>query len=417
MNFIPSLAEARRGVVRVNVGTLPLYFVTAYEPAHEVLVGQGRFFNKGKMFQETKALVGDGLATSDGDLHRRQRRMMQPPFHNQKIAGYADIMSRRAGALADSWQHGQTIRVDQALYGLSLGVVVEALFSAELAQPVIAEVQRSLPVVMTLIPVRAFLPSMFVTLPLPMNRRFDRAVSRLREAVDFATARLRESRSEGTDLLSVMLSARDPDTGEGMSAEQVRNEIITILLAGTDTTATTLSWACHEIARHPDVERKLHAEIDEVVGGKEVGIEDVPRLRYTSQVLSEVVRLHTTLVIMRNATAEVEVGGHRIPAGAELLVCPYVIHRDPRFFPDPAVFDPDRWLPDRAKRVPHGAFLPFGLGKRKCIGENFSWTEMVIALATISSHWRLSPAPGHTVREVVAAIPRVNALPMIAEAR
>jgi cytochrome P450 len=417
MKFITSLGSVDRGVVRVNVGTWPLYFVTGYEPAYQVLVSEARHFTKGRMFQQARPLIGDGLATSEGDLHRRQRRLMQPSFQGRKITGYAEVMSRRARVLADSWRHGQVLELDQVIHELSLSIVAEALFSVDVAGPVIEEVRRSLPVVIRGTPARAFLPKAVTALPLPMNRRFETAMLRLRRVIDSAIAQHSATPTAGLDLLSAMRTARAPDTGTGMSDQQICDEIITILLAGTETTATTLAWVFHEIARHPQVELGLQAEIDTVIGTRPVEFADVARLPYTSRVINEAVRLHSGMIMMRSATEAIEIGGHHLPAGAELVVSPYLIHRDPRLFVDPEVFDPERWLPDRLRDLPREAFLPFGLGRRKCIGDTFAEAEMVIAVAAICARWRLRPAPGHTVREVPAVIPQANRLPMIAEAR
>ncbi|MGV9884786.1 cytochrome P450 [Streptomyces sp. NPDC003006] len=417
MAFIASLGSVGGGLVEVRIGTSPFYFVTAYEAAYEVLVEHARSFDKGRMFRKARPLIGNGLLTSDGALHRSQRRLVQPAFQADRMAAYSNVMIRRAYELAGSWQPGQTIQLDQALYRLPMAVVAEALFGEDLARPVVAEIEQSLPVILKGIPPRAFLPDALGALPIPVNRRFDRTVLRLRRAIDLAVAQHETAASGDAHLLTTMRSAQSRETGESMSDQQIRDEIVTLLLAGTETTATTLAWTFHALSCHSEVEARLHSELDSMLGDRQIRFEDVRKLEYTSRILSEVTRLYSALMVMRTVTVPVTVAGHALPPGAELVVCPYVIHRDPRFFADPHRFDPDRWHPDRVGALPRDAFLPFSLGKHKCIGDYFAWTEMVTIIAALCSRWRFLPPPRHKVKEVLAVLPRVSSLPMTIEAR
>jgi cytochrome P450 len=410
--FLKSLRNTGE-LVRVDVGTLPVYFVTTAELTHELLVTKARSFDKGRLYDRTRSLVGNGLATSAGEDHRRHRRLMQPMFHQARVAGYAEIMAERARALADSWEPGQTVAVDKALFEFSVATLAETLFSTDIGRPAAEAFRRDVPILFKNMLLRAVTPKVMDRLPIPSNRQFDAATARLRQVIDDVIAATHQSNDSGrTDLLSTLLAARDADTGEGMSDEEVRDQLVTIMFAGSETTATTLAWAFHEIARHPEVEQRLTAEIDAVVGMRPIRFEDVPKLEYTRRVLNEVARLHAVPLLMRRATVPVVLGGVHIPAGTEIAFSLYALHQDARLYPEPERFDPDRWLPDQRTGAPREAFIPFGAGNRKCIGDAFAWTEMTITLATIAARWQLRPVPGCAVREATSAVAHPDRLPM-----
>jgi cytochrome P450 len=275
----------------------------------------------------------------------------------------------------------------------------------------VAEIHRSLPIIARGVIARALTPKLLDSLPIPLNRRFDDAAARLRRVIDDVIARYRSQAVVADDLLSMLLAARDADTDDAMDDSQIRDEMLTLLVGGTETSATTLAWAFHELGCHPEVENRLRAEIDQTVGTRPVEVEDLPALEYLDQVLREVSRLHSLPLLMRRAVEPVEVGGIRFPSGTEFALSQYALHRDPRIYPQPRLFDPDRWAPGDAS-PPRGAFIPFGAGNRKCIGDAFAWTEMAIILATVLARWRLTPVSGHIVREIPAAAPRPNAVLM-----
>ncbi|MFD7625532.1 cytochrome P450 [Streptomyces sp. NPDC059851] len=399
-------------LVRVDLGTMPVYVVTSAELVREVTVTQARAFEKGRLYDRVRPLVGNGLATAGGEVHRRHRRLIQPMFHQTRIAGYADTMSNRARALADSWSPGQIIAVEQVMGELAIEILAETMFSTDIGGPAVEAVRRDLPVILKNMLLRAASPKLLDHLPIPANRAFDAASRSMRQVIDDVIAGTRRSGpSHQGDLLSVLLDARDADTGEALSDEEVRDELVTILFAGTETTASTLSWAFHEIARHPEVEKQLLAEVDEVLAGRSATMEDVPRLAGVRRVLDEVIRLHGVTLLMRRTTQEVSLGGFTVPAGTEVAFSLYALHRDPALYEDPDSFDPDRWLPDRRK-APREAFVPFGAGTRRCIGDAFAWTEATIVLATVLARWQLRPAPGHTPKEAASAMAHPDHVPM-----
>ncbi|HZX38362.1 MAG TPA: cytochrome P450 [Streptomyces sp.] len=417
LGFLKSLRDSG-DLVRVDLGTMPMYVVTSAELVHEVTVKQARSFEKGRLFDRLRPLAGNGLATANGEVHRRHRRLIQPMFHPQRISVYAATMSGNARALADSWTPGQHIEMEQAMAEYAIETLASTMFSTDIGLPAVEAVRRSLPVVLKNMLIRAASPKFLDRLPIRANRDFDAAAANLRKVIDEVVATTRRSGQTGrNDLLSVLLAAQDDETGESLNDTEVRDELSTILFAGAETTASTLSWTFYELARHPEVEKQLVAEIEEVVGDRPVAIEDVPRLEAVRRVLDEVIRLHGVTMLMRRATSPVELGGFGFPAGTEVAFSLYALHRDPSLYAEADRFDPDRWLPERRTDVARQAYIPFGAGNRKCIGDAFVWTEATIALATILARWQLRPVPGHTPREVASAVAHPDRMPMTAEPR
>jgi cytochrome P450 len=400
-------------VVELRLGPVPVHVVTTPELAWQVLATDAGKFDKGLVFDKMRPLFGDGLATSNGEANRRRRRMVMPAFGRTRIAGYAETtMTELAAGLAGSWRPGQVVRFDREMQDLVLTIAGQTLFSTALGADVLAEVRRSIPVMLKYVLVRAFSPPFAERLPLPPNRRFDAAAARLREVIGETVVAAREDGADHGDLLSMLLLARDEDTGEGMSDRQVHDEVITILTTGAETTAVALAWFFHELGRHPEAERRFHAEVDEVLDGRPARFEDLPDLEYTHRIVNEVLRRTPPLILMRRAREDVELGGVALPAGSEVAVSQHTLHRDPRWFPDPGRFDPDRWAPGRAAGLPKGAFIPFGAGARLCPGHVFAPTEIGIVAATIGARWRLVPVPGRKVRAQLKATMQPNRLPM-----
>ncbi|MCX5157380.1 cytochrome P450 [Streptomyces sp. NBC_00291] len=415
--FLESLRE-HGDIVRLDIGTWPMHVLTSPEHVHAVLVQQAQHFGRGRIFDRLRPVFGNGIVTTDGEFHRKQRRMMQPAFHRSHITDYTEVMSRQAECMSASWTAGREISMVTETRGYAMSSVAEMIFSGELSRPAITEVHRSLPIVLEGMLVRAVMPKALDRLPIPYNQRFDAAATRLRRTIDEVIAQYSaEKGAEGHDLLSLLLSSVDAESGATMAAEQVRDEVIAIMLAGTETSATTLAWVFHELGRHPEVERRLHEEVDAVVGTRPVRADDIPELTYTNSVFKEALRLHSPLLFTRRALAPLTLGGVSIPEGAELAYSPYALHRDPALFRDPTVFDPDRWQHEGNERGRAQKYIPFGAGQHKCIGDSFAVTEILTAVASVASRWRLVPAPGVTVREVPAGIPQPSELPMIPVAR
>lgn len=408
-----SLLRAHGEVVRIYLGPLPVYLVTSPELAWQVLATDADKFDKGIIFDKVRPLFGNGLANSNGNFYRRQRRLVQPAFHRKQIAGYVHTMARAASSLAESWRPGGIVAVDTQMENLALTIVGRALFSTELGRDAIAEVQRSMPILIKYVAVRAFAPKLVERLPIPVNRRFDEAAARFRRVVAEVIAAARAEGKDHGDLLSMLLLARDEDTGEGMTDQQIHDEVVTILTAGAETTGVALAWFFHELGQHPEVQRRFHAEIDQVLAGRMATFDDIPKLEYTQRIISEVLRKYPLLILMRRARTDVDLGGVHIQPGTEVALSQYALHHNPHLYPDPARFDPDRWLPDQAAKLPKGAFIPFGAGLRHCPGYSFAETEITIVAATVAARWRLVPVAGKPVHPKLTVTMRPNQLPMI----
>ncbi|MCX4524145.1 MULTISPECIES: cytochrome P450 [unclassified Streptomyces] len=417
--FLTGLRE-HGDLVRVDLGTMPMYVATSAFLVREVTVTQARDFEKGRFFDRLRPLAGNGLANSDGEVHRKHRRLIQPMFSKERIAGYSDTMSRNALALADSWTPGLEVDLEQAMADYAIETLASTLFSADIGLPAVAAVRENLPVLLKNLLVRAASPKFLDRLPIRANRDFDAASASLRRVIDevILTAR-RSGDTERDDLLSLLLRAQDSEGGEPLTDAEVRDELSTILFAGAETTAATLAWTFHELAAHPEVEAQVVAEIRDVVGDGPVSISDVPRLVCLRRVIDEVIRLHGVTLLMRRNTVPVELGGFTLPVGTEVAFSLYAVHRDPDLYANPDSFDPDRWLPHRQAEAGLGreAYVPFGAGNRKCIGDTFVWAEVTIAIATLLSRWRLTPVPGHTPREVASAVARADRILMTVEPR
>ncbi|MFD6517879.1 cytochrome P450 [Rhodococcus sp. NPDC060176] len=402
--------RASGNVIKIYIGKRPIYFLTNARLAHQVLVKDARSFGKGMVWEAVHPLSGNGLLASGRELHRRQRRLIQPLFHRKMIASYAQIMTAESQELAESWQPGQKIIVQKAMLELTLTTIVRSMFSGSLPKDVVQEIIRSLPIFTYGMVARTVLPAWLCKVS-GFDRRFLGAADRLRATVDHVVRT--DQSADGADLLSHLRAARDPETGEAMSEDLIRDELVSIMMAGTETTAATLTWAFHEIAHHPEVEEKLRAELREVLGGRSAEYDDIANLNYTRAVVNEVLRRYSLLMLFRRAEEPVVIDGIPLPAGADIMFSQIDLHRDGDAFADPDSFKPERWLVDREHLPDRNAFLPFGEGNRLCIGEAYAQAKAVIALATILGRWRLIPAPGHTVRKVAAAMPRPNNLPMI----
>ncbi|MFQ6330969.1 cytochrome P450 [Nocardia sp. CWNU-33] len=392
-------------IVRVDLANWPVFFLTEAELVQEVLAGQASSFERGRFFERSRRLFGDGLSVSDGELHRQQRRMIQPAFHRARIAMYTDTMQRCVKELTESWRPGQIIAADRAMRALTLTIIAETMFSSPLGRPAIEAAHRCLPVIMANTVPRALLPQALDRWPLPINRRFDSACAGLRNVIEHVVREYRVHEVDNGDLLSLLMAARDADTGAAMSDRQVLDEALNIMVAGTETTATMLSWAVHHLASNTEVQQRLCVELD---GIDRVDGEGAPKMPYLDSIINEITRLYPVMLLTRRPIVPVTLGTVEIPAGVELAYSLYALHRDDRYFSDPDRFDPDRWLSDDGNR--RKAFLPFGLGRHRCLGEGFSWVEMTLTLAAIFSSWEVLPAPGHPVREKFAAIPQPDEL-------
>lgn len=435
LNFLTRCAREHGDVVGLRFGPRRVYLVSHPDLIEEVLVAQNQNFIKHFALRLNPLLLGNGLLTSEGNFWLRQRRLVQPAFNRSRLASYAPAMVQATERLLRDWRPGEERNIHAEMMKLTLGIAAKTLFNAE-ADNEAREVAQAMRVLQENFSVRfqGLLP-LPLWVPTPSNLRTRRAVHRLDELIYRFIRERRQQRAHGqqlahgtspapavsrvaaatpptnlaqaaassagpdtpsfTDLLSLLLQAQDEDDGGTMTDQQVRDEAMTLFLAGHETTALALSWTWYLLARHPHVEDKLVREVREVVGGRLPVFEDAARLRYTEAVVLESMRLYPpAYVIGREAIQDTTLGGYPVQRGLTLLMSQWVVQRDPRFFPDADTFRPERWLGDDIKKLPKFAYFPFGGGPRLCVGNTFAMLEMALVLATIAASFRFVMQPG-----------------------
>ncbi|OHV27679.1 cytochrome P450 [Parafrankia soli] len=410
--FLSSLHE-HGDVLRVRLGPVTAAVVCDPELTRTVLIDDRTFDKGGPLFDRAREVAGNGLVTCLHHEHRRQRRLAQPAFHRSRLPGYADVMTAQIIEATDRWRDGQIVDVPAAMMDITATVTMSTLFSSTLSAQVHGEMLDDIRTIIDKILWRMIMPPPLDRLPTSGNISFWRARTRLRRTIDTLIAERRADGTDHGDLLSALLAARDLEDGSrGLTDAEVTNMLVTISIGGIETTATTLSWALHLVAQHPQTEERLHDEVDTILSGRPACYPDVPKLEYTQQIITETLRLFSPIqMITRRVTTDTRLGGHVLPAGTPVVYSPHVIHHRADLYPDPETFDPDRWSPLAPTPPPH-SYLPFGGGARKCIGDTFGITEATLALATIATRWRLRSEPGRAVRPARAVAPRPHRLRM-----
>ena len=412
LDFFTSLAQTYGDVSAYRMAGEQLFLVNEPRLIRDVLVTHNRNFTKSRGLERSKRLLGQGLLTSEGATHLRQRRLMQPAFHRDRIAGYADLMVGYADRMRRAWIDGAALDVSREMNRLTLSIVGKTLFDVDVEQQA-AAVGEALTAVMEsfwmmMLPFAETLER----LPVPKLRRARMARARLDAIIYAMIADRRASGRDHGDLLSMLLAAQDdeehlevggqsgaaaPNRG-GMTDRQVRDEAMTIFLAGHETTANALTWTWYLLSTAPEAEATLHAEVDRVLHGRLPTMADLPSLSYVERVVTESMRLYPPAwIIGRRAIEQYQLGDYVVPPRSILVMSPYVMQRDRRFYADPERFNPDRWTPEFRAALPKFAYFPFGGGPRQCIGESFAWMELILLVATISQQWRLRLVPGHPV--------------------
>ena len=399
LGFLDLCAREYGDVVEMRVPNQLAFVVYHPDQIEELLVAKSRNFIKAESLRlrPFRLLLGNGLLTSEGDFWRRQRRLAQPAFHRERIAGYADAMVGYTRRMLDTWKAGQTLDVHREMMRLTLEVVAKTLFDAEIAGDA-EDVGEALEVAMDRFSSQGSLVRALDNyLPTPGWLRLKRAAARLDRLIYGMIEQKRKSNRAGDDLLSMLLAARDED-GSHMTDKQLRDEALTLFLAGHETTALALSWTFYLLGQNPEVETRLADEVRSVLAGREPGAADVTRLQYTGQVIKETMRLYPPAwSIGREAIEDCEIGGYYVPARSQVFAVQWTTHRDPRFFNAPGEFNPGRWTEDFEKNLPRFAYMPFGGGARICIGNQFAMMEAVLILATVIQRFSLELVPGQTV--------------------
>lgn len=417
-----TLAARYGDAVRLSIGPKTLYFFNHPDHAKHVLADNSANYHKGVGQVQARRAIGDGVLTSEGELWRKQRRTIQPVFQNKRIARQDTIIAEEAAKLVDRLRAragGPPVDVVREMTGLSLGVLGRTLLDADLdpftsiGQAFEAVQDQAMFEMVTL----GMVP---MWVPLRRQLRFRRARRYLQHVVDHLVAdRLaRLDQGDGDDVVSRLIASTRQEADPRVGRRRLRDELVTLLLAGHETTASTLSWTFHLVDRHPEVRERLHAEAVEVLGDRLPVYEDLPRLRYTTMVIEEAMRLYPPVwMLPRRAVGDDVVGGYHVPAGSDVLVSPYTLHRHPAFWEDPDRFDPDRFDPDRLANRPRYAYIPFGAGPRFCIGSHLGMMEATFVVAMVARDLRLTGLPGHTVvPEAMLSLRVRGGLPMTVHA-
>ncbi|WUO15895.1 cytochrome P450 [Streptomyces sp. NBC_00289] len=421
LNSLPSHGD----LVEIRLGPLRAWMACHPELAHQVLMDTRTFDKGGPLYDRLRPLMGDGLVTCRHDTYRRQRRLLQPDFRPSRVTGHTEPMSREAESVCGGWPTEGRIDVSAEMLALTTRVISRVLFSDSLGSAAAAEVRDSLAVIVRGLFVRTAVPvDALFRVPAPANRRYRRAVERVHAIVDAVVEeRRRDARRAdphgGGDLLDTLLAAARGDGGAAAISEQeVHDHLVTLLLTGAESTALCLASAFDLLARNPEAERRLHAEVDTVLAGRRrPGPGDLPNLTYTRCVVSETLRHRPPgWLFMRVTTRETVLAGRRLPPGTTVLYSPYLLQHDPASFAAPDRFRPERWLP-QAAAVPPGAMLPFATGGRKCIGDRFAVAEATVTVAAVAARWRLRHVPGHTERTRPGATLGPRSLVMTCEPR
>jgi len=388
---------------------VPMCFVNRPDYIESVLVTQSGNFEKSKDYRALRRVLGTGLLTSEGDFWKRQRKLVQPAFHQQRIAAYAEVMVGFTRRMLDSWADGQTLDIHEAMTRLTLDIVAKTLFNTDVSREA-EDVAAALQVLMSKFMRQAgfafLLPSW---MPIPTTSRLQNAVRQLDKVIYEIIRQRRAAGQSSGDLLSVLLEAQD-DEGIGMTDRQLHDEIMTLFLAGHETTANVLSWAWLLLGQHPKATEKLQEELRSVLGGRPPTAGDIPRLIYTDMVLKEAMRLYPPVwIIGRRALAPFRLGEYELPAETNVLMSQFMMHRDARYFPEPSHFDPERWSANdaRSSLCPRFAYFPFGGGPRVCVGAGFALMEAVLLLATIAQQFQVNLVAG----QAIGVLPSVTLRP------
>jgi cytochrome P450 len=398
LKFLLRCTREYGDVVYLSALGMPLYLINHPDLIERVLVTDNRNFikDKGMRIRSLRRLFGNGLLTSEGEFWIRQRRLAQPAFHRERIAGYGEVMVESTERMINNWRPGETRDIHQDMMHLTLEIVVKTLFGGD-SSVESNDVGQALDVIANHFASQSVYVMPLSFLPTPGQLRLERAIKQLEKIIHQILRMRRDRLQECNDLLTLLLQARDED-GSRMTDQQLRDEVMTLFLAGHETTALALSWSWYLLAQHPEVERKLVDELKATLNGSSLTVADLRRLRYTEMVVKESMRLYPPAwVLGREAIRGFEMDGYSIPSGAQLMISPWLMHRDPRYFDQPEEFRPERWASEQIKQLPKYAYFPFGGGPRLCIGNSFAMMEATMILATIAQRFHLELATSHRV--------------------
>ena len=400
LSFMSKLAAKYGDIVFFYRGMEPFYLISNPDYIKDMLVTNARKFAKGRALERSRVLLGEGLLTSEGAVHLRQRRLIQPAFHRQSVAAYGRTMVEFSLRLRNRWQSGDEIDVHQEMTTLTLAIAGKTLFDADVETDA-SEVMEAITTAFSLFPLTMMpFSELLEKIPFSPVRKLHRARARLDKVIYRVIAERRQSGEDRGDLLSMLLAAQDEESGGArMSDEQLRDECLTLFLAGHETTANLLTWIWYLLAQHPEVEARLHFEVGDVLRGQPPTFEDVEKLPYTEKIIAEVLRMYPPAwIVGRRALEDHEFGPYQIPRRSLVAASQWIVHHDARYFPEPHRFDPERWTPEARASRNKFCYFPFSAGPRQCIGEGFAWAEATLVLATLAQKWRLELVAGQDIK-------------------
>jgi cytochrome P450 len=403
LQFLTDTMREYRDIVRLNLGLASIYVVNHPDLVQHVFKENYRNYGKGKMWEPIRALTGAGLAVTEGDAWLQRRRLMQPSFHRERLAALMgimnDVLTNHMAAWDEVADKGEPVDMLDQMLHLGLKQIVRTMFSVSITEEDTDILCQEFAKIASLVMIRMFTSFLPDAVPRPGDKRFKAGVRTADEIVYRIIKQRRESGEDNEDLLSLLMNARDADTGETMNDKQLRDELITIMMAGHETSATSLAWTCYLISQDAEVEATFHAELKLVLDGRPAEFEDLPKLTYTKMIVDESLRLYPPVwPIPRVTLGEDNVGGYRVPANATVLISPFVVHRHPDFWPDPEKFDPERFAPSKSESLrSRFAYIPFGAGPHMCIGNHLSIMQAQLTLAMIHQKYKLRVVPGHQV--------------------
>jgi cytochrome P450 len=418
--YLLDIAREYGDLAYMRLGPQHAFVVSHPDWIRDILVTHQSNFTKSRMLERAKVLLGDGLLTSEGEFHTSQRRLVQPAFHRDRLMRYADDMVASAERVGETWSSGAQMDMHREMTRLTLAIVGRTLFSADVSSKA-DEIGRAMTQIFELFDTLLLPFSDWIQkLPIPPVLRFEKARDKLDRIIYGLIAERRASGQDTGDLLSMLLLAQDDESNaRRMTDKQVRDEALTLLIAGHETTANALTWTWYLLSQNPEAEARMHQELAGVLAGRRPTFDDVTALPYTTGVFAEALRLYPPAwAIGRRAREDYSIGEYTIPAKSILLMSPWVVHRDPRWWPEPERFQPERWIAEAAEKRPKFAYFPFGGGARVCIGERFAWAEGVLVLATLAQRWKMRLVPGHPVatQAVITLRPR-HGMKMTLESR
>ena len=393
------LAQNYGDVIHFQLGRRKIYLLNHPDYIRDVLVSNYKLFHKGLGLEQSKKILGEGLLTSEGEIHRRQRRMLQPAFHRKRILAYVDLMVDFAARTSASWQGLREVDLNTEMMRLTLEIATKALFGADLEKTA-SSIEHEVDLYLNSFS-RNITPyeRLLAKLPLERNRRIERAKLNIEQTIYQMIESRRGEPARGDDLLGMMLNMQDHEgDGSRLSSEEIRDQVMTMFIAGHETTSNALTWAFYVLSQHPEIEQRVLDELADVLNGRLPRAEDLNRLEYTAAVLDETMRMYPPVwLITRRNLDDYHIAGYTIPKGSLIFLSQYISHWDKRFFPNPEQFIPERFLGENLSSRPKLAYFPFGAGPRTCIGDGFARMEGTLLLASILQDWRLRLVPGHRV--------------------